>query len=303
MSQSASRLPFGRSRQRRGADAPALGLDGALHELAAAVALRNVQEMEAEAIPSARARSSTERMRNLLFAADALAFVLAIVVVEATAVHFRQHDLMFFSLAGPALCLWALVARTYGLYDRQGSGPDRTIADDVPDLLLLTSVAAWFGTLFVNLADLAHPRPRVIVTFWLALLVAMVLTRAAVRLLGHYRSRSSRRTLIVGAGRAGRSLHRELRETPGERVVGFLDDNPHLRRRRLQGAPVLGALAELERVVERGRVDRVVVTIPDAPRDRLDAVVDACLAAGADCRFVRREIDLDPHVVLGAAAE
>ena len=34
------------------------------------------------------------------------------------------------------------------------------------------------------------------------------------------------RTLIVGAGRSGRSLLRELRETPGERVVGFVDDDP-----------------------------------------------------------------------------
>ena len=32
------------------------------------------------------------------------------------------------------------------------------------------------------------------------------------------------RTLIVGAGRSGRSLLRELRETPGVRVIGFVDD-------------------------------------------------------------------------------
>jgi len=47
----------------------------------------------------------------------------------------------------------------------------------------------------------------------------------------------------------------------------------------------------------------VLVTIPDAPRDRLDAIVGACTAAGVPCRFVRREIDLDPRVVLGSAAE
>jgi hypothetical protein len=48
------------------------------------------------------------------------------------------------------------------------------------------------------------------------------------------------------------------------------------------------------------RPDAVLVTIPDAPRDVLDAVVRACSDAGVACRFVRREVDLDPHAALAA---
>ncbi len=44
------------------------------------------------------------------------------------------------------------------------------------------------------------------------------------------------------------------------------------------------------------------MTIPDAPRERLDAIVLACADAGIACRFVRRETDLDPRVILGAGA-
>ena len=47
----------------------------------------------------------------------------------------------------------------------------------------------------------------------------------------------------------------------------------------------------------------VLVTIPDAPRDRLGLVIDACTLAEVPCRFVRRETDLDPRVVLGASAD
>jgi UDP-GlcNAc:undecaprenyl-phosphate/decaprenyl-phosphate GlcNAc-1-phosphate transferase len=112
-----------------------------------------------------------------------------------------------------------------------------------------------------------------------------------------------RRTLIVGAGRSGRSLLRELRETPGEHVVGFVDDNPRLRRRRMQGVPVLGSLMESDRVLVQLRPDVVLVTIPAAPRQALDSVVRACEQAQVPCRFVRREIDLDPVVALGAAVE
>jgi UDP-GlcNAc:undecaprenyl-phosphate GlcNAc-1-phosphate transferase len=128
--------------------------------------------------------------------------------------------------------------------------------------------------------------------------------RALFRALAFLRDRAgSRRVLIVGAGRGGRSLLRELRETPGERVVGFLDDDPRLRRRRMQGVPVLGALAEAEQVLARARPDIVLVTIPDAPRERLDEVVQACATMGVLCRFVRRQLDLDPLAAMGAAAD
>ena len=116
-------------------------------------------------------------------------------------------------------------------------------------------------------------------------------------------ARAGRRSLIVGAGRTGRSLMRELRETAGERVVGFVDDNPRLRRRRVHGVSVVGTTHEMPRLLERSRPDIVLITIPNAPRERLDAVVDACVDAGVTCRFVRREIDLDPRVVLGSTAE
>ena len=128
--------------------------------------------------------------------------------------------------------------------------------------------------------------------------------RAAFRALGSLLGRSERRrTLIVGAGRAGRSLLRELRETPGEVVVGFVDDDARLRSRRLQGVAVLGGAHEIERILGSARPETVLVTIPDAPRERLDMVVEACAQAEVPCRFVRRQTDLDPRVVLGAVRE
>ncbi len=128
--------------------------------------------------------------------------------------------------------------------------------------------------------------------------------RALFRALSTLKDRGSRRrTLVVGAGRSGRSLVRELRETPGEQVVGFVDDDPRLRRRRLLGVPVHGGSTEIERILAATRPDTVLVTIPQAPPDRLDAVVRACAAADVPCRFVRRETDLDPVAVLGATAE
>ena len=119
------------------------------------------------------------------------------------------------------------------------------------------------------------------------------------------RDRTARRTLIVGAGRTGRSLMRELRETAGERVVDTVDDNPISAGAAASRDVkiVLGSTSELARVLERTEPDIVLITIPDAPREILDALVETCTEAGVTCRFVRREIDLDPRVGFGAASE
>jgi FlaA1/EpsC-like NDP-sugar epimerase len=128
--------------------------------------------------------------------------------------------------------------------------------------------------------------------------------RAVARGIGSFVGRRNQsRTVIVGAGRSGRSLLRELRETPGERVVAFVDDDPALRRRRIQGVPVAGKLDEIGLVLGRFAPDAVLVTIPDASRGQIDAVLEACGRAGVGCRFVRRQIDLEPAAILGAAIE
>ncbi|HSC92027.1 MAG TPA: hypothetical protein VLB86_10285 [Gaiellaceae bacterium] len=114
---------------------------------------------------------------------------------------------------------------------------------------------------------------------------------------------TQRRTLIVGAGRAGRSLLRELREQPDVRVVGFVDDEPRLRGRTLLGVRVLGGSDDVARVLAAVQADAVLVTIPDAARERLDAIVAACAGSGAECRFVRRQTDLTPDAVLGVGAK
>jgi len=127
--------------------------------------------------------------------------------------------------------------------------------------------------------------------------------RGIAYLLGGFGRGAQRRTLIVGAGRSGRSLLRELREGRESRVVAFLDDDPRLRRRRIQGVPVLASVGEIGWALGRLEPDDVLVTIPDGPRELLDGIVEACRRADVSCRFVRRQIDLDPVTVLQATAE
>jgi UDP-GlcNAc:undecaprenyl-phosphate GlcNAc-1-phosphate transferase len=118
-------------------------------------------------------------------------------------------------------------------------------------------------------------------------------SRLTLRLLPELRAhrRHRRRVLVVGAGAAGRGLTRELRERHEARVVGFLDDNPRVRRRRILGITVVGSTDEAARAIASTRAEEVLVTIPDAPQERLDAVVRAAEAAGIPCRIVRRHTE------------
>src|SRR4029079_11690780 len=85
-----------------------------------------------------------------------------------------------------------------------------------------------------------------------------------------------RRTLIVGAGQSGRSLLRELREAHDDRVIGFVDDDPELRHRRIQGVPVVGALPEIGWILGRYAPDAVLVKIPAAPPELFGDTLRAC---------------------------
>ena len=69
--------------------------------------------------------------------------------------------------------------------------------------------------------------------------------------------------LVVGAGREGAALARDLRRDDDAVVVGFLDDNPRLQRRRVQGVPVLGTTDEAEAVLRSSGADELVASPPD----------------------------------------
>jgi UDP-GlcNAc:undecaprenyl-phosphate GlcNAc-1-phosphate transferase len=168
-------------------------------------------------------------------------------------------------------------------------------ARDVLPIALGCGVSAVVSYLvLVAIRDLS-PFPAIEVFVVDAVLCTLLVggSRLTLRLLpeARARTRQRRRVLLVGAGRAGRSLARELRDTHEARVVGFLDDNPRVRRRRILGITVLGSLDEAPRAIAGARADEVLVTIPDAPQARLDAVVRAADEAGIPCRLVHRRTE------------
>ena len=169
-----------------------------------------------------------------------------------------------------------------------------TARDVVPIAVSCVGAAALTYVMLRALRPLASfPAVEALVVYAVLCTLLVGGSRLALRLFPEARAlrRQDRRVLIVGAGRAGRGLARELHDTHEARVVGFLDDNPRVRRRRIHGISVVGGLDEAARAIEGTRADEVLVTIPDAQAERLDAVVQAASEAGVPCRIVHRRTE------------
>jgi FlaA1/EpsC-like NDP-sugar epimerase len=76
-----------------------------------------------------------------------------------------------------------------------------------------------------------------------------------------------KRTLIVGAGKAGAQVLQEvLRHSElGFQVVGFIDDDTSIRGERVHGIPVLGDTSRLEEVILSHKVTHAILALPSAP--------------------------------------
>ncbi len=97
-----------------------------------------------------------------------------------------------------------------------------------------------------------------------------------------------RRTIIVGAGRAGLMIAEELKRHPelGIQVVGFIDDALDKQGIRIQGTRVLGPSRMLRKLIQDNRVTQVVLAIPSAPGSVIRQLADVARSVQAEVKTV-----------------
>lgn len=105
-------------------------------------------------------------------------------------------------------------------------------------------------------------------------------------------SETATRTLVLGAGRAGESLVRELRRTGVYAPVAFLDDDSRLKGMKLQGVPVLGALDDAATVARETAAKMLVIAMPSLDAPTMQRVVAICESTGLPFRMVPRLINV-----------
>ncbi|MBA3511179.1 nucleoside-diphosphate sugar epimerase/dehydratase [Sphingomonas sp.] len=82
-----------------------------------------------------------------------------------------------------------------------------------------------------------------------------------------------KRVLIYGAGSAGQQLANSVREDPQIRVIGFVDENPFLSNRSVEGKSIWHT-DELERILALEDVDEVFLALSTASRSTRRQIVE-----------------------------
>jgi FlaA1/EpsC-like NDP-sugar epimerase len=96
-----------------------------------------------------------------------------------------------------------------------------------------------------------------------------------------HRARASRDavpTMLIGAGRAGVLVAKEINSRPdiGIVAVGFLDDDPVKVGMLIHGIPVLGTTADVGRLCEKHGARQVLIAMASAPGKDIRRIVELC---------------------------
>jgi exopolysaccharide biosynthesis polyprenyl glycosylphosphotransferase len=178
--------------------------------------------------------------------------------------------------------------------------PRDAALDQVLPIIGGLGIATLLSLAIADLGD-GDARTRPWLAMWILASILVILQRSVLGL--YHRARlvrgiGQRPTLIIGAGAIGARLGRRLAGAPdyGLAPVGFLDDRP-LPEDNVGGrpAPVLGGLADLDRVVAEYRVEQVVIAFSSAPDRAVVELVRRCEEQGLEVGLVPRLFDLWNH--------
>jgi len=121
------------------------------------------------------------------------------------------------------------------------------------------------------------------VLFWLLLIVLVGGLRFSQRVrqensIFSVRNRDEKKILIIGAGDAGVLALRELKKRDYQEgmPVGFIDDSKTKINLHVQGLPVLGSREDIPQIVEKYKVDEIIIAIPSASADAVREIVEVC---------------------------
>ena len=104
--------------------------------------------------------------------------------------------------------------------------------------------------------------------------------------------RTGQRVLIVGAGEGGEALLRDMLRDSTYVPIGLVDDRRGIIKRRIHGVAVLGAVADIPRLVLRYQIDLVIIAIPSASNAEMQRMVEICEQAGCAFRTLPRLQDI-----------
>jgi exopolysaccharide biosynthesis polyprenyl glycosylphosphotransferase len=217
-------------------------------------------------------------MRRLLLVADVVgllvAYVIAIVLAPPATSIDRVAPIWEVVLFAATLPLWVLLARVYGLYDRDEERTDHSTVDDVVGVVQVVTLGTWSFLVLTHVIGLPYPNLGRLVVFWLLAILLVPLLRAGIRAIGRRRAAYVQNVIVVGSGYVARLLAEKIEKHPeyGLRVVGFVDRDD---REAVFGdkSRFIGTTDDLPALVEKYGVQRVAVAFSTDSHDQTLGVI------------------------------
>jgi FlaA1/EpsC-like NDP-sugar epimerase len=105
---------------------------------------------------------------------------------------------------------------------------------------------------------------------------------------------NKKRTLIIGAGAAGRMVARQLLKNRDADLlpVGFIDDDLHKQKLDILGVPVIGGVSSIEEIVHDLGIENIIIAIPSLCKKELNTIFQECLKTSAKTQILPMLEDL-----------
>ncbi len=143
-----------------------------------------------------------------------------------------------------------------------------------------TLLSVLLPVVFFVFTNRTLPHWSLFVIQWMILFLLVSFGRFSIRLLNStgliFAKHAPKRILIYGAGDAGETIARDLIRNKNHQyqLAGFLDDDGTKHRQVIHGAPILGGKEVSIRIVEKKKIDEIILAMPSIPGSQTRAIHD-----------------------------
>lgn len=98
------------------------------------------------------------------------------------------------------------------------------------------------------------------------------------KVMGAAENGSFRRVMIIGGGKAGALMIKEMRANPQIKKIpiAVIDDDRTKFKRTIHGVPILGTREDIRRIAEEKKIEEIIIAIPSARKSEIRELVKLC---------------------------
>ena len=219
-------------------------------------------------------------------------YILSLVGYIGTA---ASKGLLSYIVIDLVMCLLTLyISGTYSRLWRYFNAKDYIVCG--------IAVFSGFTLGFVISLFLQIPQRKIFCTVYFAIALVGILAfrfvfrKAFLDLTEAGRAEGGERTLIVGAGNAGRMIVREIHNAkeqsevnnPSKNIIPvcFVDDDLRKQNQKIEGIPVVGTCPEIVKICDEYRIDNIIVALPSCEEDEKRKILDYCSATECKIKII-----------------